>query len=121
MIKLTEAIIDDIKRHAERDYPHECGGMLIGRFLFVSRMTRVDELEARRWNLLGETSSVRSRHHAIVTTPQHERGRLHESAVRHHAARVESGAQRREQSAAARLPEARLVTATGGRRLYVNR
>ena len=33
MIKLTEAIIDVIKRHAERDYPHECGGMLIGRFL----------------------------------------------------------------------------------------
>ena len=26
-----------------------------------------------------------------------------------------------EQSAAARLPDARLVTATGGRRLYVNR
>jgi proteasome lid subunit RPN8/RPN11 len=33
MITLNEEIIDEIKRHAERDYPHECGGMLIGCFM----------------------------------------------------------------------------------------
>ena len=32
MITLVENIVGDIKRHAEQDYPHECGGMLIGKF-----------------------------------------------------------------------------------------
>jgi proteasome lid subunit RPN8/RPN11 len=32
MIELRQNIIDAITAHAERDYPHECGGMLIGRF-----------------------------------------------------------------------------------------
>ena len=32
MITLVENIIGDIKRHAEQDYPHECGGMLVGKF-----------------------------------------------------------------------------------------
>lgn len=33
MIEVSETIIEAIVTHAERDYPHECGGMLIGRFL----------------------------------------------------------------------------------------
>lgn len=32
MISLSEELIRQIERHGERDYPHECGGMLIGRF-----------------------------------------------------------------------------------------
>lgn len=32
MIVLTEQVISEITAHAERDYPHECGGMLIGKF-----------------------------------------------------------------------------------------
>jgi len=32
MIEVNQNIIDAITAHAERDYPHECGGMLIGRF-----------------------------------------------------------------------------------------
>ena len=32
MIELNQKVIDAITSHAERDYPHECGGMLIGRF-----------------------------------------------------------------------------------------
>ena len=32
MLLLDQNIIDAITAHAERDYPHECGGMLIGRF-----------------------------------------------------------------------------------------
>lgn len=32
MIEITETVAASITQHAERDYPHECGGMLIGRF-----------------------------------------------------------------------------------------
>ena len=32
MITLNDQIIEAITAHAEGDYPHECGGMLIGRF-----------------------------------------------------------------------------------------
>ena len=32
MILLTQQVISEIAKHAERDYPYECGGMLIGRF-----------------------------------------------------------------------------------------
>ncbi len=32
MIQITESVAANITEHAERDYPHECGGMLIGRF-----------------------------------------------------------------------------------------
>lgn len=32
MIYLTEELIEQIERHGEETYPHECGGMLIGRF-----------------------------------------------------------------------------------------
>ncbi len=32
MIILNEQAIAAITAHAERDYPHECGGMLIGKF-----------------------------------------------------------------------------------------
>jgi proteasome lid subunit RPN8/RPN11 len=32
MIVLNEQVISSITAHAESDYPHECGGMLIGKF-----------------------------------------------------------------------------------------
>ncbi|MBX3244788.1 MAG: M67 family metallopeptidase [Acidobacteria bacterium] len=32
MIEVDQNIINTISAHAERDYPHECGGMLIGKF-----------------------------------------------------------------------------------------
>lgn len=32
MIQINEENIEKIKEHAEREYPFECGGMLIGRF-----------------------------------------------------------------------------------------
>ena len=32
MISLSEELIRQIETHGERTYPHECGGMLIGRF-----------------------------------------------------------------------------------------
>ncbi|MGD9630323.1 MAG: M67 family metallopeptidase [Pyrinomonadaceae bacterium] len=32
MIEVNQNIIEAVTKHAERDYPHECGGMLIGKF-----------------------------------------------------------------------------------------
>lgn len=32
MIELKPSVLKAITSHAERDYPHECGGMLIGKF-----------------------------------------------------------------------------------------
>ncbi|HXG84470.1 MAG TPA: M67 family metallopeptidase, partial [Pyrinomonadaceae bacterium] len=32
MISLSKQLIEQIEAHGERDYPHECGGMLIGHF-----------------------------------------------------------------------------------------
>ncbi|HLA94927.1 MAG TPA: M67 family metallopeptidase [Pyrinomonadaceae bacterium] len=32
MIELNQKVIQEITAHAESDYPHECGGMLIGKF-----------------------------------------------------------------------------------------
>ncbi len=32
MIVISEELIEQIKAHGEQTYPHECGGMLIGRF-----------------------------------------------------------------------------------------
>ncbi len=32
MVYLTEKVIEEIKALGERDHPHECGGMLIGKF-----------------------------------------------------------------------------------------
>ncbi|MEO8072226.1 MAG: M67 family metallopeptidase [Acidobacteriota bacterium] len=32
MISISEELIEQIKAHGERTYPHECGGMLIGHF-----------------------------------------------------------------------------------------
>ena len=62
MIKLTEAIVDEIKRHAERDYPHECGGMLIGRFLDGTKeVTETFPLENARED---------SRHNRVLLLPK---------------------------------------------------
>ncbi|MGI8470177.1 MAG: Mov34/MPN/PAD-1 family protein [Pyrinomonadaceae bacterium] len=32
MISISEILVEQIKKHGERIYPNECGGMLIGRF-----------------------------------------------------------------------------------------
>jgi proteasome lid subunit RPN8/RPN11 len=32
MLYLNDEIVEQVTEHAERDYPYECGGMLIGRF-----------------------------------------------------------------------------------------
>ena len=32
MIQISQKCVDEIRRHAERDYPYECCGLLIGKF-----------------------------------------------------------------------------------------
>jgi proteasome lid subunit RPN8/RPN11 len=39
MLYLNEKQIAEIKTHGERDYPHECGGMLIGHFAADGKKT----------------------------------------------------------------------------------
>ena len=44
MILINEKQIDEIKKHGEATYPHECGGMLIGHFDAASGEKEVVEL-----------------------------------------------------------------------------
>jgi proteasome lid subunit RPN8/RPN11 len=42
MIRIDKKSIAAVTAHAERDYPHECGGMLIGRFEAEGRKVVVE-------------------------------------------------------------------------------
>ncbi len=44
MLKLSAPCLDSIRRHAEREYPHECCGLLIGRITDEGRTREVSEL-----------------------------------------------------------------------------
>lgn len=63
MIKITEKLIDEINRHAERDYRHECGGMLIGRFLDGGSKEVVETFPL-------ENAREDSRHNRVLLLPQ---------------------------------------------------
>ena len=59
MLYLNTEIIKKISAHAERDYPHECGGMLIGNFqtekktvLEIFPLENARETEARHNRVL---------------------------------------------------------------------
>jgi proteasome lid subunit RPN8/RPN11 len=59
MLYLKSEIVDQISAHAERDYPHECGGMLIGEFepgkktvLEIFPLENARETEARHNRVL---------------------------------------------------------------------
>ena len=64
MISLSEKHQKEIEAHGERDYPHECGGMLIGRF-DVEKGKTVTEL------LPMENSSEEStKHNRVLILPK---------------------------------------------------
>jgi proteasome lid subunit RPN8/RPN11 len=63
MIKIDEKLIDKIKRHAEEDYPHECGGMLIGRFLVGGKKEVIETFPL-------ENAREDSRHNRVLLLPQ---------------------------------------------------
>ena len=63
MIKISEKLIDEIKQHAEREYPHECGGMLIGGF-------RGNELKEALETFPLENAREDSRHNRVLLLPK---------------------------------------------------
>ncbi len=64
MIVLNEQVISSITAHAERDYPHECGGMLIGHFAPDGRktVTEIFPLENAR--------EEEARHNRVLILPR---------------------------------------------------
>jgi proteasome lid subunit RPN8/RPN11 len=63
MILLTQQILSEIAEHAERDYPHECGGMLIG--LFEGDRKTVTEIFP-----LENAREKESRHNRVLILPK---------------------------------------------------
>jgi proteasome lid subunit RPN8/RPN11 len=66
MIKIEARLLDDIKRHAEREYPKECCGLLIGRIEDGGRTRVVVETYAVA-NSWGESETM---HRRMLITPQ---------------------------------------------------
>jgi proteasome lid subunit RPN8/RPN11 len=64
MISLSEQLIEQIEAHGERDYPHECGGMLIGHF-DEEKGKRVVELLP-----MENASEESTRHNRVLILPK---------------------------------------------------
>jgi proteasome lid subunit RPN8/RPN11 len=64
MISLSKQFIEQIEAHGERDYPHECGGMLIGHFDDVEG-NRVVELLP-----MENASEESTRHNRVLILPK---------------------------------------------------
>ena len=66
MIKLEAPLLDEIERHAEREYPRECCGLLIGRIEDGGRTREVFETYpvSNAWE---ETGTM---HRRMMITPQ---------------------------------------------------
>ena len=63
MIGIDEKNIAAITAHGERDYPHECGGMLIGHFGTDGRKTVVETFP------LGNAREEEARHNRVLILP----------------------------------------------------
>ncbi len=66
MIRISPRHLDDIKRHAEQEYPHECCGLLIGRIEDNGR-TRVVSETCRVANAWAESDD---RDHRMLIMPE---------------------------------------------------
>ncbi len=64
MIFLSEELIEQIKKHGERDYPHECGGMLIGHFDAEKGKTVVELMP------MENASEESTRHNRVLIVPK---------------------------------------------------
>ena len=64
MISISEELIKQIEAHAEEDYPHECGGMLIGHF-DGEKGKRVVELLPMQ-----NASEESTRHNRVLIVPK---------------------------------------------------
>src|SRR6266700_483470 len=63
MIRIDEKNIEAITSHAVRDYPHECGGILIGRFEVDGKKTVVETLP------LENAREEEARHNRVLILP----------------------------------------------------
>jgi proteasome lid subunit RPN8/RPN11 len=64
MLVLTKEHLAQIEKHAERDYPYECGGLLIGHFDHMNGKTVVELLP------MENSSPEETRHNRVLILPQ---------------------------------------------------
>lgn len=64
MLELTQGNLDAIKAHAEADYPHECGGLLLGHLAAGNAKTVVETLP------MENTADVERRHDRVLIEPR---------------------------------------------------
>ncbi len=64
MIFLTGQHIREIEQHGERDYPHECGGLLIGHFAADGKKTVVELMP------MENSSAEETRHNRVLILPK---------------------------------------------------
>ena len=64
MIALTNENLYAIKAHAEADYPHECGGLLLGHLDAGNNKTVVETLP------MENTAAVETRHDRVLIDPR---------------------------------------------------
>ena len=64
MISITKELIEQIQLHGERDYPHECGGMLIGQFDAVKGKIVLELLP------MENSSEESTRHNRVLILPR---------------------------------------------------
>jgi proteasome lid subunit RPN8/RPN11 len=77
MIRLGASVTDEIKRHAEREYPRECCGLLIGRIEDEGRTRVVEEIypAANAWEDAGALA------HRTQVAPGDEGGTTHRMLI----------------------------------------
>jgi len=63
MLELKQEHIKAIKAHAEADYPHECGGLLLGHLAIDNAKTVVETLP------MENTADVETRHDRVLIDP----------------------------------------------------
>ena len=64
MITLTQKHLDEISRRGEQEYPHECCGLLVGKFFDDGSKVVVDICP------ISNAREVEARHHRSLITPQ---------------------------------------------------
>ncbi len=64
MIAITNEHLEAIKAHAEADYPHECGGLLLGHLDAENDKTVVETLP------MENTAEVETRHDRVLIDPR---------------------------------------------------
>ena len=64
MLHFTQAHLESIEAHAEADYPHECGGLLLGHLDLENNKTVVEVLP------MENTAEVETRHDRVLIDPR---------------------------------------------------